>query len=340
MLGYCLRRIAWMLPTLLLATFVAFALLHLAPGTALDAIGDGAEDSAVSDPASLARFRREHLLDQPLWKQYLDYLGPFDLSARGHVGFGGSGERPYGGILTGDLGSELLAPGVRVGAQIAKRLRVTLPLMLAAMILGYAIAIPLGVYSATRRGGRSDRVLTFATFLLYAVPVFWAGVLLQAALGRRGLDVLPVLWPAGDASAGQIVRASILPVFCASYGIVAYVSRQTRASMIEVLESDWVRALRARGICERRIVWVHGLRNAAAPLCVHLGQLIPALVAGSVLIENMFDIPGMGSYLQRGLIAREYDIVTGVVLVSAIFACMGLLVSDLLHARLDPRIRA
>ena len=341
MLSYCLRRLAWMLPTLLLATFVAFALLHLAPGTPLDARGENGESTAVGSAASIERFRHEHLLDQPLWKQYLDYLGPFDLSPRGHPWFGGSGEQRFGGVLTGDLGSELLQPGVKVGAQIAQRLKITLPLMLVSLLLGYLVAIPLGVFSATRRGAKIDRAITIATFLFYAMPVFWAGLLLQVALGHNGLNWLPVLWPAGvdHATASEIVRASILPILCASYAVAAYVSRQTRASMIEVLASDWIRALRARGIPETQIVWRHALRNAAAPLCVHLGQVIPALVGGSVLIETIFDIPGMGSYLHRGLLQREYDVVTGVVLISALFACVGLLVSDLLHAALDPRIR-
>ena len=341
MLAYCLRRIAWTLPTILLATFVAFALLHLAPGTALDARGDGQENLGAGSTASLERFRHEHLLDQPLWKQYLDYLGPFDLSPRGHAWFGGSGEQPYGGVLTGDLGSELLRPGVHVGAQIAQRLKITLPLMLGSLLLGYLIAIPLGVFSATHRGTRRERALTLVTFALYALPVFWAGVLLQSAFGRRGLNGLPVLWPSGadQSSTSEILRASLLPIVCASYAVAAYVSRQTRASMIEVLEADWIRALRARGIPESQIVWRHALRNAAGPLCVHLGQVIPALVGGSVLIETLFDIPGMGTYLHRGLIQREYDVVTGVVLVSALFACVGLFVSDLLHAALDPRIR-
>jgi peptide/nickel transport system permease protein len=340
LLAYCAKRLAWTASTLWLATFVAFALLHLAPGTPLDARGEGELQNAVADAESLARFRREHLLDRSLAVQYLDYLGPFDLSPRGHPWFGGSGERPWGGVLTGDLGSELLRPGVSVAGEIASRLAVTLPLMLAALLLGYAVAIPLGVHGARRRGGRADRAATLATFLLYALPVFWAGVLLQTAFGKRGLDALPVLWPAGDASAGRILAAALLPVLCASYGVAAYVSRQTRAAMIEVLESDWIRALRARGIPERSLVWRHALRNAAAPLCVHLGQIVPALVAGSVLIETLFDVPGMGTYLHRGLLQREYDVVTGVVLVSACFAAAGLLLSDLLHAWLDPRVRA
>lgn len=339
MFAFGLKRIAWMLPTLLAATFVAFALLHLAPGTPIDLMGDGAENAAVADSASVARFRTQHLLDQPLWRQYLDYLGPFDLSPRGHAWFGGSGETPYGGLLVGDLGTEYLRPGVHVGTQIAERLSITLPLMLLGLLLGYAVGIPLGVFGATRRGSSVDRALTLSTFLLYSLPVFWIAVQLQSVLGRQGLDLIPVLWPSGDASAGQIAASAVLPVLCGAYGVVAYVSRQTRASMIEVLESDWIVALRARGISEQRLVWRHGLRNAALPLCVHLGQVIPALVAGSVLIETIFDIPGMGTYLHGGLLRREYDVVTGVVLVSACFACLGLLLSDLLQALLDPRIR-
>jgi peptide/nickel transport system permease protein len=320
---------------------VAFALLHLAPGTPVDALGADQEGQGLSSAASLERFRREHLLDRPLLVQYLNYLGPFDLSARGHTWFGGSGETPWGGVVCGDLGSELLRPGVRVGEQIAQRLKITLPLMFAALLLGYLVAIPLGVYSAVRRGSRGERALSLATFLLYAVPVFWAGLLLQVSFGRRGLDLLPVLWPAGASasSVGSVLLASILPVLCSGYAVGVYVARQTRASMLEVLDSEWIRTLRSRGIPERTIIWRHALRNASAPLCVHLGQVIPALVSGSVLVETIFDIPGMGSYLHRGLLQREYDLVTGVVLVCALFAFLGLLISDLLQAALDPRVR-
>lgn len=337
---HCAKRLGWTLVTLWLATCVTFALLHLAPGTpAASSVGEGESLSAARDAASLERFRREHLLDRPLAVQYLDYLGPFDLSERGHPWFGGSGERPYGGLFCGDLGVELLRPGVPVAGEIEKRLAVTLPLMFCALLLGYAVAIPLGVQAARRRGGTFDRLTTGGTFLLVALPVFWAGVLLQTLLGARGLDLLPVLWPAGEATAAQVIAASVLPVACAAYGIAAYVSRQTRAAMIEALESDWVRTLRARGLAESRIVWRHALRNAAAPLCMHFGQVLPALAAGSVLIETIFDVPGVGTYLYRGLLQREVDIVTGVVLVSALFAGLGLLLSDLLHGSLDPRAR-
>ncbi|MBK8181105.1 MAG: ABC transporter permease [Planctomycetes bacterium] len=341
MLLHCAKRLGWTLVTLWLATCVTFALLHLAPGTpAASSVGEGESLSAARDAASLERFRREHLLDRPLAVQYLDYLGPFDLSERGHPWFGGSGERPYGGLFCGDLGVELLRPGVPVAGEIEKRLAVTLPLMFCALLGSTCRMIPLGVRRRGAPGSRWDRFTDDrGRFLLVALPVFWAGVLLQTLLGARGLDLLPVLWPAGEATAAQVLAASVLPVACAAYGIAAYVSRQTRAAMIEALESDWVRTLRARGLAESRIVWRHALRNAAAPLCMHFGQVLPALAAGSVLIETIFDVPGVGTYLYRGLLQREVDIVTGVVLVSALFAGLGLLLSDLLHGSLDPRAR-
>lgn len=334
-----------MAAVLLAASLITFALVRAAPGSALDARASSADGGVGAGAQEIERFRRAHLLDRPLWEQYLNYVGPFDLSPRGHAWFGGSGETPWGGLLCLDLGEEYLKPGVSVANEIGQRLRVTLPLMFTAVALAYAIAIPLAIHGALRRGSSSERWLSIASFGLYALPAFWAGVLLQSAFGARGLDLVPALWPAGAsngssaAGAGDLLRASILPVLTAAYGVAIYVARQTQAGLASALGSEWVTALRARGISSRRILWLHALRHAALPVCVHVGQVFPALAAGSVVIETVFDIPGVGRYLRDGLLQREYDVVCGVVLVSAVFACVGLWISDVLQAWIDPRLR-
>lgn len=334
-----------MAAVLLAASLITFALVRAAPGSAVDARASSSDGGATAGPAEIERFRRAHLLDRPLWVQYLHYVGPFDLTPRGHAWFGGSGETPWGGLVCLDLGEEYLKPGVAVADEMSKRLKVTLPLMATALLLAYAIAIPLAIHGALRRGSSSERWISVASFGLYALPAFWVGVLLQSAFGARGLDLLPALWPTGAsggssaAGADDLLRASILPVVTTAYGIAIYVARQTQAGLASALSSDWVTALRARGLSQRRILWLHALRHAALPLCVHLGQVFPALAAGSVVIEAVFDIPGVGRYLRDGLLQREYDVVCGVVLVSAVFACVGLWISDVLQAWIDPRLR-
>ena len=150
MLPYVLRRVLLFVPTLLGITFLTFALLRLVPGDAAELALAGEGSEAAVDAEALARFRAEYLLDRPLWRQYLHYLGPFDLSPQGHHLFGGSGAHPWGGLLTGDLEHELHRPHVRVADELGRRLAVTVPLSFAALVLGYLVALPLGILAAVR----------------------------------------------------------------------------------------------------------------------------------------------------------------------------------------------
>ena len=347
MLAFCLRRIAWMVPTLFGITLVTFLLLRLVPGDAA-AARIGSEGLAGSRAEEvLAAFRREHLLDKPVWRQYAHYLGPFHLGPEGHKWFGGSGARPWHGLLAGDLGREFLRPGVTVAGELGRRLRVTVPLALCSMLLAYLIALPLGVWSAVRDGRPLARASTAVLFALYAVPTFWAGLMLQLALGKAGLGWLPVIGLhdkdaaelSGAAYAADTLRHAILPVACLTYGGLAYLSRQMRAGVLATIDADYVRAARAKGLSELRVV-AHAVRNALIPVLTLLGQMLPALVGGAILVETVFDVPGVGRYAYEGLMNREYNVVLGTVLCSALLTLVGLLVSDVLYAWADPRIRA
>lgn len=336
------------LPTLLGITLVTFALLQVLPGdpASLRFEGEGG-NLAVVDAAAIERFRAEHLLDEPLWKRFLQFVGPFDLSTRGHLWFGGNGERPWGGLLTGDLGNELLRPSVSIAAELGRRLAVTVPLSLAAALLIYAISIPLGVALAIRRGSRFDRLLTAALFALYAMPGFWLALLLQAVFGGGGLGWAPVVGLHGrDADASQplayaldALAHAVLPIAAVVAPSLAYVARQVRSSVLEVLDSDWVLAARARGLSERQVLVRHVVPNALTPIVTLAGQTLPWLVGGWVVIETVFELPGMGKYAYDGLMRREYDVVAACVLLSALFTAAGHLLSDLAQFRLDPRVR-
>jgi peptide/nickel transport system permease protein len=336
-----------MIPTLFGITVITFCLLRLAPGDAA-AFRVGAEaDAGARAEELIATFRRQHLLDQPLWKQYLHYLGPFHLGEEGHTWLGGSGDEPWNGLLVGDLGHEFLRPSVSVADEVWTRLGVTIPLALISVLLSYLLAIPLGVYAAVRRGSMLESTSTAVLFLLYAVPVFWAGLMLQLLFGATGLDWLPAIGLADKDAAdlpafARLVdtgRHAILPIVCLTYGGLAYLSRQMRVGVVETIRADYIRTARAKGLSEARVVWVHALRNALIPVLTLLGQVLPVLVGGAILVETVFDIPGMGRYAYEGLANREYNVVMGTVLVSALMTLVGFLVSDVLYAWADPRIR-
>lgn len=347
-LRFATRRLLWAIPTLLGITLFTFGLLTLAPGDpALTRFVGPETGTAAGIEAELATFRHRYLLDRPLYVQYLHYVGPFDLSDDGHEWFGGTGERPWHGLLAGDLGREYLRPSVRVADEIGRRLGVTLPLAACALVLSYLLSVPLGVLMATRRGTAVEGIGTTMLFALYAIPVFWAGLVLQMVFGATGLDWLPTIGLASpDASelgpgarAWDVVLHSVLPVACLTYGGLAYLARQMRTAMVDALGSDYVRTARAKGLPERVVVWKHALRNSLVPMVTLFGQMIPVLVGGSVLVETIFDLPGVGKYAYDAMLDREYEAVLGTTLVSAVATVFGFLVSDLLYAVVDPRIR-
>jgi peptide/nickel transport system permease protein len=326
-------------PTLLGITVATFTLMHLAPGDPAELVLAGEGQHAL-DAQAVARFRAAYLLDQPLWRQYLHYLGPFDLSEQGHPLFGGSGARPYGGLLLGDLKNELHRPHVRVADELARRLAVTIPLAASALVLAYLIALPLGIVAALSKGRALERLMSTALLALYCTPAFLVGLGLQLLFGAGGLDWLPVLGQAEEgAPLGERLARAVLPVTCLAYGSLAYLSRQMRTALLEQLSADYVRAARARGLSERLVLGTHALRNALLPLATLFAGVFPALISGSVIVETIFDLPGVGRYAYEGLQQRDYFVVMATATLGALATCLGMLVSDLLAAALDPRIR-
>ncbi|QDV08260.1 Dipeptide transport system permease protein DppB [Planctomycetes bacterium Poly30] len=259
------------------------------------------------------------------------------------------GEQRFGGLLTGELGLEMQSKA-SVGDELKKRLKVTVPLSLVSVILSYLIALPLGIISVRRQGTRVDGALTVGLFVLYSIPMFWAGLMLILAFGKGGLTadgLLPILGlhDKDAASFGPIryawdvVLHSILPIATLTYGSLAYLSRQMRAGMLEVIRQDYIRTARAKGLSDDRVVYKHALRNSMIPVLTLLASILPILIGGSVIVELIFDIPGMGQYAYQGLLRRDFNIVMATTLFVGVMTQFGILFSDIAYSLVDPRIR-
>jgi peptide/nickel transport system permease protein len=336
-----------MVPTLIGITLVVFLAMHAAPGDPAQAVSADSARLGVDAEAAAARVRAENLLDAPLWKQYLHFLGPFDLSPHGHAWFGGDGAHPWHGLLALDFGREFQRSDVDVAHEIGRRLRVSVPLGAAALLLMYLVAVPMGVWSAARSGTRRERFVSLGLFLLHAVPTFWLALLFVLAFGATGLGWLPVVGlhdkdaslMGGYERALDVVRHALLPVLALSVGGLAYLSRQVRGGVLATLREDFVRTARGKGLSERNVLVRHALRNALLPLITLFGAVLPALVAGSIVVETVFGIEGVGRYAWEGMLQRDTNIVLATTVVSALATMSGILLADLLYAAADPRIR-
>ncbi len=353
MLQYVLRRLLLMMPTLLGVALVTFSLVQMAPGSAesMKFAGVAGEGGASASEANAGlmqeKFKKKWLLDQPVWKQFLHYVGPFHLGESAFPIFGGDGSDPWNGLLALDLGTHLLDETKDVGSELVKRLKVTVPLALVSVLLTYLLALPIGIYAAVRQGSVLEVSSTLMLFLLYAVPTFWAGLMLQLLFGRVGLDWLPVIGlhdiDAEKMSAWgrfvDLLKHCILPVVCYTYASLAYLSRQMRVGVIDAITQDYVRTARAKGLSEKTVIFKHVLRNSMIPILTLLASILPILIGGSIIIEVVFDIPGMGRYAYEGLVSREINVIMATTLFSALMTMVGILMSDVLYAVVDPRIR-
>lgn len=350
MFHYLIRRLLWMIPTLFGITLLVFVAIRAAPGdpaTVMIGLSGQNEISADIDyQARIDEFRHEHALDRNIIIQYLGFLGPFNIKPEGHPWFGGSGKDPWGGLLALDLGNELQRRDMPILEELGRRLKVTLLLSLLAVFLTYLLAIPLGIWSANRRGTARDGAVTVVLFLLYAIPSFWAGLMLILLFGESGLGWLPVLGLeskdaadlSGWAKAWDLAKHLIMPVACLTYVQLAYLSRQMRVGMIDVIHQDYIVTARAKGLGERAVILKHALRNSLIPVITLFASVFPILIGGSIITEVVFDIPGMGRYAYEGLVSRDYNIIQATTTFAAIATLLGILCSDIAYALVDPRI--
>ena len=238
--------------------------------------------------------------------------------------------------------------GRPVGEKLAEALPVTLLLSLVSMALAYLIGVPLGIHSAVRQGRPTERVATVALFVLYSLPSFWVAMVLILLFGGVGhWDWFPIygLSSEGLEHAGgwtwlvDRLHHMVLPVACLTYGSLAVISRYQRSSMLEVIRQDYIRTARARGLSERSVIFRHALRNSLLPVITLMGLQFPYLISGSVIIERIFNIPGMGMMTFDAFLVRDYPVIMAVSVLTAAMTLVGLILADLCYALVDPRIR-
>ena len=257
-----------------------------------------------------------------------------------------SGEKKWDGLLAGDLGRELESKRPVI-EELALRLKVTVPLALVAVFLTYLIALPLGIFSVRRQGTLADGALTLGLFVLYSVPTFWAGLMLILIFGKTGFDLLPVVGLYDKdfdtlstmGKVWDVIKHSILPIVTLTYGGLAYLSRQMRAGMLDVIRQDYIRTAKAKGLSDDRVVYKHALRNSMIPVLTLLASILPILVGGALITEVIFNIQGMGKYAFEGLLKRDFSIVMATTLFVGIMTQFGILLSDIAYSLVDPRIR-
>jgi len=311
---YVVRRLLLLVPVLLGVSVIIFMVLHLAPG-------DPAEIMLGSQAtqADLNRLRAELGLTEPLYVQYIHWLG---LVARGDLGRSIWMKRP---VLTEVLG----------------RFKATLVLTGAALVLSTAGGLALGILSAVRPNSLLDRLSAVASLFGASMPVFWLGIVLMVifALWLGWLPASGMFAPYGGGDLRDLLAHLALPAVTLAAASVTIIARLTRSTMLETLGQDYIRTARAKGVVERAVVLRHGLKNALIPIVTVVGVQAGYLLGGAVLTETVFAWPGVGTLMVQGILARDFPLVQGCVLVVALsFVLINLLV-DLLYAWLDPRIR-
>ena len=234
---------------------------------------------------------------------------------------------------------------------LVSKLRYTLSLSVASLLLAYIIAVPLGIFSAVRRDTRADRVLTVALFMLYSLPSFFVATLLLFFFSEGSDWVALRLFPTGGFQSpdfddltsvdqiGDVLWHLVLPVGCLTYGSLAALSRYMRTGLLEVIQSDYIRTARAKGLPERLVIGKHALRNGLLPIITLLASQLPAALGGSVVIEYIFGIPGIGQWTIASIYQRDYTVIMGVQLLTTVVVLFGMLLSDIGYALVDPRIR-
>jgi peptide/nickel transport system permease protein len=318
---YSIKRTLLMVPILLGITLLSFSIMHLAPGGPAEA---QMEFSAKASAEARERLRKLYGADQPVHKQYLTWLTKF---------------------VTLDFG-DAFADGRKVKDKILERLPITLTINFLSLGLVLLIAIPIGIMSATHQYSVLDRFTTVFVFVGYSMPSFWLALLLIYLLGVQwgvlpisGIQSLDVTGLTGWGKLMDRAEHLILPVFVSAFGGLAGVSRYMRNNMLEVMRQDYIRTARAKGLPESVVVYKHALRNALMPVITILGLSLPGIIGGSVIMETVFGIPGMGQLLYQAVFSRDYNLAMGILVPAAVLTMLGNFLADIGYALADPRVR-
>jgi peptide/nickel transport system permease protein len=323
MLTYALRRLLLAVPLLLGITFVSFVVIHLAPGDPTEVMTGDIRADASSDTRKI--LRETYGLDKPIHVQYWMWLSR---------------------LARLDFGRSFSPDGRPVLTKIGERLPVTLLLNVVEMLIIVAIAIPIGVLSATRQYSLFDKVTTVFVFVGFATPDFWLALLLMILFGAQlgwlpisGLRSLNWEYMSFWSQQWDFVSHLVLPVFVATVGGLAGFSRYMRQSMLEVVRQDYIQSARAKGLAERMVIGKHALRNALLPIVTILGLSVPGLIGGSVIVESIFAIPGMGQLMVQSVFERDYPVIMGNLVIVATLTLVANLIADIAYGLVDPRIR-
>ncbi len=311
---YLAGRALQMIPVLLLVSMISFALLYLLPGDpALLILGD----QQASNQQAYEALRAELGLDKPVPIQYLSWLGK---TLHGDLGISTRDRQP---VIDG----------------IGQRLPVTLQLAALAMILALVIALPTGVISAVRPNSWWDRIFSVLALTGVAIPNFWLGILLIYGLALFARVLPPSGFVPFGADPGENLKHLVLPALTLGLGLAAVLMRQTRSSMLEVMQQDYIVTARAKGLRARQVVLRHALKNALIPVITIIGLQIGLLFGGAVLTESIFSIPGIGRWSVDSILQRDFPVVQAVCLILALGVLSVNLLTDVVYAFVDPRIR-
>ena len=332
MRAYIIRRLLLTIPTLFILSILVFLSVRFIPGDVIDLMVIRMQETAVGhvDREALERYLG---LDVPVHVQYGRWLGV--LPTPGWI----TGELFYRGLLQGSLGESLTRGAVRVEEEIRSRLPVTIELGFMAIAIGLIIALPVGIYSAIRQDTAADYVGRSVAIIGLATPNFWLGIMVM---------IFPAIWwgwsppmewiPLTEDPLGNI-GVFIIPSLILGTAMSAATMRMTRTMVLEVLRQDYIRTAWSKGLKERVVIMRHALKNAFMPVLTLVGMQFPVLVGGSVIMENIFNLPGLGRLMVVALIERDYPVVSGVNLFFAT-AVVGInLMIDLIYPYLDPRVR-
>lgn len=320
---YFIRRVMQAIPVLIGITIITFTFTELAPGDAVSSMLLAQQESGLSGELDTATLREQYGLDQPPPVRYLQWMG---------------------GLAQGNLGVRIRSR-VPVAEEIGRRLPATLQLMFSAILLSIVLGIPLGIISALRQYTRLDYVLTGFVFVGISVPGFFAAIAVIYLFAVK-LGWFPT---SGYSTPGQEfgfwgnlfdhLHHLALPALVLGIESTAAIMRYTRSSMLEVIRLDYIVTARSKGLAQRAVIVRHALRNALLPVITIIGLRLPSLFGGAIIIETIFNWPGMGILYLDGVTTRDYPLIMGMVLISAFLIVLSNLITDLAYAIIDPRIR-
>ena len=325
---YIAKRLLLLIPTFIGITVITYMMIRLAPGdyTSLRMGLQGELKSGAVAKEYIEEEKRLYGLDKPIIVGYWEWVRK---------------------LLVLDFGISR-KDGRPVSERIAEALPITLSLNIISMVIVYIISIPMGIVSALKKDTLYDRFTSLVLFILYSLPSFWVGLLLLLFLGGgEYLNLFPLGGIISDWAADKslftraldVMWHLVLPVITLTYGGFAFLSRYMRANLLEVINQQYIITARAKGLSNARVVFVHAFKNSLVPLVTLMASILPGLLGGSVIVESIFSIPGMGLLAFEAILARDIPVIMAIEAIAAVLTLLGILLADLMYGIVDPRIR-